>query len=215
MSGSNTYTGATTVDGGTLQLAAGRLSSPTQYVGYNFSGAFVQSGGTNTASSTLYLGYNTRSSGSYALSGGSLSAAQRVSRLLRQRHFSRSRAEPMRSTVWIGYSSSASGTYNLSGGSLVLGGGGLTKGTGSATFNFGGGTLDATGWSSPLNMNLYAASAPGPSIRRAETSPLGQPQRHGRIDQVRPQHLMLSGSNTTQNPVMVFPFRLSDSGCRC
>ena len=46
-------------------------------MGYNGTGTFTQSGGTNTISATLrglYLGYNPGSSGSYTLSGGSLSS---------------------------------------------------------------------------------------------------------------------------------------------
>ena len=47
LTGSNTYSGSTTVDGGTLQMPSGSLASPTQYVGYSGSGTVLQSGGVN------------------------------------------------------------------------------------------------------------------------------------------------------------------------
>ncbi len=47
LTGSNTYSGSTTVDGGTLQIVGGSLASPTQYVGYSGTGALLQSGGVN------------------------------------------------------------------------------------------------------------------------------------------------------------------------
>ena len=71
LNGSNTYTGQTIVDGGTLQLTAGSLASLTQYAGYNFSGVIVQSGGVN-AGSTLYVAFSPGSSGTYNLNGGLL-----------------------------------------------------------------------------------------------------------------------------------------------
>ena len=45
------------------------------YVGYGGTGSFTQSGGTKTSGYDLYLGYNSTDSGSYALSGGSLTTS--------------------------------------------------------------------------------------------------------------------------------------------
>lgn len=75
LGGNVTLAGTATVNGGTLQMPSGSLTSPLQYVGYSNTASFVQSGGNNSAASGLYLGYNTGSSGSYILSGGSLSTA--------------------------------------------------------------------------------------------------------------------------------------------
>jgi hypothetical protein len=59
----------------TLSMAANDLTSGTEYIGDFGNGAINQSGGTNTVSSGLYLGFNSASSGQYTLSGtGSLSA---------------------------------------------------------------------------------------------------------------------------------------------
>ena len=70
LTGSNTYSGSTTVDGGTLQVSAGQLSSPIQFVGNSGTGSFVQSGGSNLLGSSglLYLGNAPGASGSYTLS---------------------------------------------------------------------------------------------------------------------------------------------------
>jgi autotransporter-associated beta strand protein len=71
--GANSYSGTTTVDNGTVLMTGGASVSPTQLVGFNNTGSFVQSGGTNTAPTDgLYVAYNAGSSGSYVLSGGSL-----------------------------------------------------------------------------------------------------------------------------------------------
>jgi T5SS/PEP-CTERM-associated repeat protein len=49
--------------------AASGLNSNVDYIGYNGRGAVVQSAGTSTSASDLYLGYNAGASGSYTLSG--------------------------------------------------------------------------------------------------------------------------------------------------
>ena len=49
----------------------GQLWAPYQYVGYNGTGSFTQSGGTSTVF-FLQLGYNAGGSGTYSLSGSGL-----------------------------------------------------------------------------------------------------------------------------------------------
>ena len=56
-------------------LIGGSLAASTEYIGNSGSGAFTQTGGTNTVSNTLTLASNSGSSGTYNLQGGSLSAA--------------------------------------------------------------------------------------------------------------------------------------------
>ena len=76
LTASDMFSGTMKVDGGTVQLPGGSLSSPNQYLGFSASGSFVQSGGTNAATSSLWLGYGVGSIGRYTLSGsGLLSAA--------------------------------------------------------------------------------------------------------------------------------------------
>ena len=72
LSGPNTFTGNLTVDGGTLAMPGGTLTPGEEYVGYSNTAGFAQSGGANLVANNVVLGYNSGSSGSYSLSGGSL-----------------------------------------------------------------------------------------------------------------------------------------------
>ena len=74
LTAANTYTGTTTVNGGTLQIAngGGLLGTSCEYVGYSGTGSFTQSGGANNVNGgfnylSLGLGYNAGSSGTYNL----------------------------------------------------------------------------------------------------------------------------------------------------
>ena len=85
------------------------------------SGSFTQSGGTNSVSSDLYLGYSAGSSGTYNLSGSGLLSAPYEYIGYSGTAASRSRAEPMRSPTLCtsDYNAGSSGTYNLSGSGLL------------------------------------------------------------------------------------------------
>ena len=62
---------------GTYSLGGnGRLAvAAIENVGYSGAGFFTQSGGTHTIGTYLYVGYEPGSSGTYSLSGGSLSVS--------------------------------------------------------------------------------------------------------------------------------------------
>ena len=103
-SGTGTYTGATTVSGGTLQInPGGQLPAAQEYVGTSGAAAsVVQTGGSNVVSSQhyqngLFLGYASSSNGTYYLDGGLLSCAEEL----------------------VGYS--ASGSLTQSGGTNTIG----------------------------------------------------------------------------------------------
>ena len=156
LGGSNSYSGSTTVDGGTLQVASGSLASPTQYVGYSATGTLLQSGGVNAlgGAGELYLGYNASGNGKYNLSGGSLSSG--LSENIGgpgTGTFTQSGGTNSAGSLILAQSTASTGTYNLNGGSLAVSA--LTQGAGTAAFNFGGGTLGASAaWSSSLAMTL-------------------------------------------------------------
>ena len=123
---------------GAYNLSGGALSVPTEYIGSSGVGTLSQSGGTNTVSGTLYLGYNAGASGTYNLSGtGQLTAP----------------------TEYVGYASTAAATFQQTGGTnttstfnvgaggqYVLAGGTLQVGSGSLINQgiFSGGTNPAS-----------------------------------------------------------------------
>ena len=137
LSGSSTYTGATSVTSGTLAitgslagggtfsvssggaatLASGaQLRASNQWVGNSGTGTFTNSGGTNTVTSNLYLGYSSGSSGSYSLSdSGRLSASLEYVGYNGAGIFVQRGGTNSLSSLHVGYAASATGTYVLSG----------------------------------------------------------------------------------------------------
>ena len=66
-----------TAASGSYNLQHGTLPAPLEEIGWSGSGSFSQSGGTHAvAIDGLYIGYNLGSSGTYTMTGGSLSLAQ-------------------------------------------------------------------------------------------------------------------------------------------
>jgi fibronectin-binding autotransporter adhesin len=64
-------TGCYTLSEGSLTVGTTAMSG-VEYVGRSGTGVFVQNGGTHTVCNFLYLGYNTGSTGTYILGGGTL-----------------------------------------------------------------------------------------------------------------------------------------------
>jgi autotransporter-associated beta strand protein len=144
----------------TATLASGTTFSVGNLtVGHWSSGTYVQNGGTNTISNTLYLSNNMGNSvggtGLYTLNGGQLSATNEY---LGYRNgngiFDQSGGtNSVAGTLALGYDSAGQATYNLNGGVLTVRA--LTKNSATVAFNFGGGTLQASGaFSSDLPMTL-------------------------------------------------------------
>ena len=81
---------------------SGQLSAFAEYVGYSANGSsFTQSGGTNTVTNALFLGYNAGSNGSYGLSNGLCSTWEKITPMrvigpYREAATSRRRAGPKR-----------------------------------------------------------------------------------------------------------------------
>ena len=88
-------------------------------MGYSGTGTFTQSGGTNTDSGNLYLGYNSAANATYALSGGQASAA----------------------AEFVGYSSAAKAAFQQTGGTNTVGNFSLSGGQ----YQLTGGTLQVNG----------------------------------------------------------------------
>ena len=161
MTGANSYSGATTVDGGTLQVPGGSLSSPNQYVGFSGTGSLSQSGGSNALPyyGGLYLGYNSGAGGSYILSGsGLLSASYFAYEFVGYSgtgtftQSSGTNSLGANAVLYLGNNAGGSGTYSLSNNGLLSANNSLENigfhGTG--TFLQAGGTNSLT-----ANSSLY------------------------------------------------------------
>jgi autotransporter-associated beta strand protein len=159
---------------GTYNLTAGLLSLPSSYwglyVGYSGTGNFTQSGGTTTVAGSVYLGYNSGSSGTYSLSGGSLSVSSTSGGLYvgysGTGSFTQSGGTANVSSLILGYypalgySTGSSGTYNLNGGTLIVSS--ISGGSGTFAFNFNGGTVQAgTNFSAGLPIVLATSGGNG------------------------------------------------------
>jgi autotransporter-associated beta strand protein len=101
MTGLTLLSGFWETESGVVAMPSGLFSVPTQYVGYGNrdNGTFAQSGGTNSASSTLNIGFNPGSSGSYNFSGAACIADFTRELALAVTELLISRAEHIRSAV--------------------------------------------------------------------------------------------------------------------
>jgi hypothetical protein len=140
----NLTLGTITVDGingYSLELgqSQGALSSTTQYIGYNGSGSYTQTGGTNTIN-LLYLGYNSGSSGTYNLSNGRLrDGITEYIGYSGNAIFDQTGGNNMATDIWLGYNSGSTFTYNLSGGDFGAICSEHIGKSGTGTFNQSGG----------------------------------------------------------------------------
>jgi autotransporter-associated beta strand protein len=119
------WLGYNTGSSGTYKLSdAGQLSASYELIGYSGSGTFTQTGGINSITNYLYLGYNyinnSGSSCTYNLSStGQLYAPVEYIGYYGTGKFTQSGGtNSISSALQIGAYSGSSGTYNLSGGTL-------------------------------------------------------------------------------------------------
>lgn len=152
----NLYLGYNTGSSGTYNLSGtGQLTTTqAEYIGYNGTGTFTQTGGSNTIGATtspgnLYLGYSTGSNGTYNLSGdtatltinGAGSGGEYIG-YDGTGTFTQSGGSNLMtfgSSLYLGYDSGSSGTYNLSSGQLSLYGNEYIGYSGTGVFNQTGG----------------------------------------------------------------------------
>ena len=132
---------------GTLEMTAGTLTDQFAYVGYYGAGSMVQSGGTHTITSELYLAREAGSTGTYTLSGNALLTSEGDQYIGYQGTavFNQTGGFNSVQDWWlhIGNGMGSSGTYNLSGGQLAssmafvgeLGAGTVNQSGGTATFS--------------------------------------------------------------------------------
>ena len=164
---------------GTYSLAgSGLLSTYSEYVGSSGTGTFTQSGGTNNigyfgggwygASSVLYLGNNSGSSGSYVLSGSGLLSVQQEPEYVGYSGtgtFTQSGGTNNVGSLCLGNNLGSSGSYNLSGSGLLTPQQGEIVGySGTGTFTQSGGMNDLYDIANPNGYGyLYIGNNSGSS----------------------------------------------------
>ncbi len=143
--------------GGTVLISTGRLSTNLEYGGNAGIGSFVQSGGTNTLSSSpgvLYLGYASSAAGSYSLSNGLLSTSYEYIGLYGTGAFTQTGGQHLAPNgMYLGSAAGGYGSYNLSGGTVSDGNYGIIGPSGTGSFTQSGGVF-----------SLYNASQPDHSL---------------------------------------------------
>jgi autotransporter-associated beta strand protein len=136
LSGSNTYTGGTTLLAGKLSLSSnsaagtgpftlvgGTLSAGNQYVGSPGVRSFTQSGGSNSGS--LYLGYTAGTSGTYQMTAGTLTTGgieyvgYSGTGTFTQSGGTHTFSSTYDGNLYIGYNAGSVGTYEMSGTGLL------------------------------------------------------------------------------------------------
>ena len=118
------YLGSASSGTGTYDLnGAAQIQGVYEYVGWNGTGIFNQSGGTNSISSLFGVGYNTGSNGTYELTSGLLQTSGNTvyvgysgTGIVNQSSGTYSAAS---AELYLGYNAGSSGTYNLSGTGLL------------------------------------------------------------------------------------------------
>jgi autotransporter-associated beta strand protein len=100
-------------------MTGGALLAASQYVGYSGTGTFTQSGGANSLSNGLYVGYNAADSGTYKLGGGLLSPTALFVGLLGAGTLAQTGGtDSVAEFITVGNSPGSTGTYTLNGGLL-------------------------------------------------------------------------------------------------
>ena len=123
------------ISGGSLYLA-------NHYVGNGGTGAFTQSGGTNSIGNALYLGNNAGDSGAYSLGGsGQLSASSESVGLSGTATFTQSGGtHSIANSLYLGNNAGGSGAYSLGGSGLLSASSEYVGLSGTGTFTQTGGT---------------------------------------------------------------------------
>jgi hypothetical protein len=135
---------------GSVQLLSGGSltgGNGGENVGYTYSGAFTQTGGTNNAAGGVVLGTSAAGAGSYNLSGGSLAAAYMTDGNSGIGAFTQTGGtSSVSSTIFIGANAGSTGSYNLGGSGYFTAPNELVGYLGNGSFTQSGGTNSATNY---------------------------------------------------------------------
>ncbi|MGA9753682.1 MAG: autotransporter domain-containing protein [Desulfobaccales bacterium] len=133
-------------DYGATYTVTGDITYDNDYIGQNSTGALIQGDFTNTVNNNLELGQNAGASGSYNLSGGSLSVAgnEYVGYSGTGAFTQTGGTHTVTGILMLGANAGSSGTYSLSGGSLTVGDYEAVGFCGTGSFTQSGGTHTVT-----------------------------------------------------------------------
>ena len=150
---SGSYTLSDSGSGSLLSVAG------NEYIGYSGTGAFTQTGGTNTVTGILILAANAGSSGSYSLSGGSLTVGDyEAVGYFGTGSFTQSGGTHTVTALYLGSDAGASGSYTLS----DSGSGSLLSVVGNEYIGYSGtGTFTQTGGSNTVGNDLSVGTQGG------------------------------------------------------
>ena len=142
-------------------MNTGSLTASNQYIGYTGTGTFQQTGGTNSISGSLHLGYSSGSNGTYNLSGtGKVSMFYYVyvgnsgTGAFTQ---SDTANVAIYSSLYLGNNSSSNGTYNINGTGSLIANNEYVGYSGSGVFSQSGGTNSTASF--PLYLGYNSGSA--------------------------------------------------------
>ncbi|MFB3893323.1 MAG: beta strand repeat-containing protein, partial [Phycisphaerae bacterium] len=115
--------GSLTVSDTRSGMASGSLTAKIQTIGDAGAGAFTQDGGTNTATSSLVMGAQTGSSGTYLINGGTLTSPAIIVGRHGTAHFTQNGGSVVpASYMTVGEDQNANAAYDIYGGQLKTGG---------------------------------------------------------------------------------------------
>ena len=145
--------GTYNLSGGQLSVGFSNSNPGNEVIGYSGSGSFIQSGGTQTVSSDLYIALEEGSTGFYNLSGGLLLSGTVYVGNIGRATFTQSGGTNNTNDLYVSGFFGGGGTYNLSGGLLsksvesVAGAFTQSGGTNNAT------SLDVSGGTASYNLS--------------------------------------------------------------
>ncbi len=133
-------------DNGATYTVTGDITYDNDYIGQNSTGTLIQGDFTNTVNNNLELGQNAGASGSYNLSGGSLSVAgnEYIGYSGTGTFTQTGGTHTVTGILMLAANAGSSGTYSLSGGSLTVGDYEAVGYCGTGSFTQSGGTHTVT-----------------------------------------------------------------------
>lgn len=130
------------IDNGATYPVTGDITYDNEYIGQNSTGTLTQGGFTNTVNNNLKLGQNAGASGTYNLSGGTLSVGgnEYVGYSDTGSFTQTGGTHTVTGILMLAAKDGSTGTYNLSGGSLSVGAYEAAGYSGTGTFTQSGGS---------------------------------------------------------------------------